>query len=240
MIRIFIGYDRKEAVAFQTLVNSILQHSTVPVSIVPLALNNLKGIYNRPLDEKRSTDFTFSRFFIPYLCNYEGWAIFLDSDMLFQGDISDLWALRNDNFSVQVVKHDYTPKEQTKFLNNKQLIYAKKNWSSVIIFNCSKCKTLSLDFLQNASGLELHQFKWLESDELIGEIPIEWNYLVGEYPFNKNIKNLHFTLGGPYFENYVNSDYSEYWYQAFFESIFCENSAIEKMIKPEYLDMMKK
>ncbi len=240
MIKVFIGYDKKEAVAFHTLIHSILQHSTVPVSIVPLALNNLKGIYNRPLNEKRSTDFTFSRFFIPFLCNYEGWAIFIDSDMLFQADINDLWSLRNDDFSVQVVKHDYTPKVKTKFLNNEQLVYPKKNWSSVILFNCSKCKALSLEYLQNASGLELHQFKWLEEEDQIGELPIEWNYLVGEYPFIKNVKNLHFTLGGPYFEDYLKSDYSEHWYKEFFQSIYCENSAIKKMIKSKYIEKIKK
>jgi lipopolysaccharide biosynthesis glycosyltransferase len=227
MIRVFIGYDPKETVAYHVLVQSILKNASQPIAITPLALHTLKEIYNRPLNEKRSTDFTFSRFYIPYLCNYTGWALFLDSDMLFDADIAELWQLRDETKTVMVVKHDYTPKNGLKFLGNPQTNYPKKNWSSLMLLNCSKCKALDLNYLQSATGLMLHQFKWIESEASIGNLPITWNYLVGEYEPNADFKNLHFTLGGPYFKAYSTSDYAEQWHQTFLETIYCQDSAIQ-------------
>lgn len=226
MIKIFIGYDPKETIAYHVLVQSILKKASQPVCFIPLALNTLKGIYNRPLDEKRSTDFTFSRFYIPYLCDYDGWALFLDCDMLFDADIAELWELRDETKAVMVVKHDYIPKNNPKFLNNPQINYPKKNWSSVMLMNCNKCKALTLNYLQSATGMLLHQFKWLESDHAIGMLPLAWNYLVGEYESNKPFKNLHFTLGGPYFKSHQKVDYAETWQQYFLETVYCQDSAI--------------
>ena len=169
MIRVFIGYDDREAAAFGVLSHSIHARSTEPVSITPLRLSGLAGVYQRPRDPLQSTDFSFSRFLTPYLCGYEGWAIFMDCDMLVLDDIAKLWRLKDERYAVQVVKHVHVPKEEVKFLGAVQTKYAKKNWSSVMLMNCAKCTALTPDFVNAASGLELHQFKWLEGDSLIGE-----------------------------------------------------------------------
>jgi len=212
MINIFIGYDSKEKVAFSTLSYSILKNSTKPISITPIYLNNIKDDFVRERNNLSSTEFSFSRFIIPHLMNYQGWALFMDCDMLMKADVSELWRLRDDKYAVQVCKHDYTPKEKTKFLGQTQTAYPKKNWSSVMLMNCKKCTQLTPNYVNRASGLELHQYKWLEGDHLIGELPLEWNWLVGEYEHKEDVKNVHYTKGGPWFEEYKNCDYSQDWF----------------------------
>ena len=212
MINIFIGYDNKERVAYNVLSHSIIQNSTKPVSITPIALNNLKDDFVRERNNLSSTEFSFSRFMIPHLMNYQGWALFMDCDMLMFEDIAELWRERDDSKAIQVCKHDYTPKEKTKFLGQPQTAYPKKNWSSFMLMNCKKCTQLTPDYVNKASGLELHQFKWLESEDLIGELPLEWNWLVGEYEHKDNVKNVHYTEGGPWFKEYRDVDYSQDWF----------------------------
>ena len=213
MINIFIGYDNKERVAYNVLSHSIIQNSTKPVAITPIALNNLKDDFVRERNNLSSTEFSFSRFMIPHLMNYQGWALFMDCDMLMFEDIAELWRMRDDSKAIQVCKHDYTPKTDTKFLGQVQTKYPKKNWSSFMLMNCKKCTTLTPDYVNKASGLELHQFKWLESEELIGELPLEWNWLVGEYEHKEDVKNVHYTEGGPWFEDYRKCDYAEDWFK---------------------------
>lgn len=217
MINIFIGYDSKERVAFNVLSYSILKNSSKPVAITPINLDNIKDDFVRERNNLSSTEFSFSRFIIPHLMNYQGWALFMDCDMLMVDDIAKLWQLRDDSYAVQVCKHNYTPKNQTKFLNQIQTVYPKKNWSSVMLMNCKKCHTLTPDYVNKASGLELHQFKWLESEDLIGDIPLEWNWLADEYEYKNDVYNIHYTEGGPYFEAYTNCDYSEEWFKYYEE-----------------------
>ncbi len=212
MINIFIGYDNKERVAYNVLSHSIIQNSTKPVAITPIALNNLKDDFVRERNNLSSTEFSFSRFMIPHLMNYQGWALFMDCDMLMFEDVAELWRMRDDSKAIQVCKHDYTPKEDTKFLGQVQTKYEKKNWSSVMLMNCKKCTTLTPDYVNKASGLELHQFKWLEGDHLIGDLPLEWNWLVGEYEYKDDVKNVHYTKGGPWFEEYKDCDYAQDWF----------------------------
>ncbi len=219
MINIFIGYDNKERVAFNVLSHSIIQNSTKPVAITPIALNNLKDDFVRERNNLSSTEFSFSRFMIPHLMNYQGWALFMDCDMLMFEDIAELWRMRDDRYAIQVCKHNYTPKEKTKFLGQVQTAYPKKNWSSFMLMNCKKCTTLTPDYVNKASGLELHQFKWLESEDLIGELPLEWNWLVGEYEHKEDVKNVHYTEGGPWFEEYKDVDYSQDWFYNYKESM---------------------
>jgi len=213
MINIFIGYDNKERVAYNVLSHSIIQNSTKPVAITPIALNNLKDDFVRERNSLSSTEFSFSRFMIPHLMNYQGWALFMDCDMLMFEDVAELWRMRDDSKAIQVCKHDYVPKEKTKFLGQTQTAYPKKNWSSFMLMNCKKCSTLTPDYVNRASGLELHQFKWLESEELIGELPLEWNWLVGEYEHKEDVKNVHYTEGGPWFTDYRECDYSKDWFK---------------------------
>jgi len=214
MIRMFIGYDGKETIAYHVLAHSILSRSSKPVSVAPLMLSQLKDSFHRERNALQSTDFAFSRFLVPHLCNYEGWSIFMDCDMLVLDDIENLWKLRDDRYAVMCVKHEYTPKTGEKFLGQVQTTYEKKNWSSVMLFNNEKCKALTPEFVNTASGLELHRFKWLASEDLIGEIPVRWNFLVGEYEKipAEQISNLHYTLGGPYFNAYKDTDYADLWF----------------------------
>lgn len=212
MIKVFIGYDPREAVAFSVLSYSIHVRASEPVSITPLMLTQLKGILTRERHPLQSTDFSFSRFLTPYLSDYSGWSIFMDCDMLMLEDIARLWALRDDRYAVMVVKHNHVPRETVKFLGEPQSKYEKKNWSSVMLFNNAKCRALTPEYVNSASGLELHQFKWLESEELIGALPSRWNHLVGYDPPRTDAALVHFTLGGPYFEEYRGCEYADRWY----------------------------
>ena len=212
MIRVFIGYDPREAVAFHVLAHSIHVRASQPVTIAPLALSQLGGLMTRERHPLQSTDFSFSRFLTPYLSDYSGWSIFMDCDMLMREDIAKLYALRDDRFAVMVVKHVHVPREERKFLDQPQSKYEKKNWSSVILFNNARCRALTPEYVNTASGLELHQFKWLESDELIGALPPAWNHLVGYDPPRPDACLVHFTLGGPYFDDYRDCEYAREWF----------------------------
>lgn len=213
MIRIFIGYDPREAVAFNVLSHSIQVRSSQPVAITPINLSQLKAQMWRGRAGLQSTEFSFSRFLTPYLCNYDGWAIFMDCDMLVLDDIAKLWEFRDDKFTVQCVKHNHVPKEKTKFLNQPQTVYEKKNWSSVMLLNCNKCAILTPEYVNTASGLELHCFRWLSDENQIGAIPHSWNHLVDYDPAKpiKEISNLHYTSGGPYYKEYSNCGYADVW-----------------------------
>ena len=208
---IYIGYDAKERVAFHALSQSLLDHASRPLRITPIALSALKGLHGRERVSVQSTEFSFSRFLTPYLSAWQGWSLFMDCDMLARADVAELFALADDRYAVMVARHDYTPRDEVKFLGNVQTAYPKKNWSSVVLFNNARCTALTPAFVDTATGLELHQFKWLADEGLIGSLPLEWNWLVGEYPHNPEAKIAHFTRGGPYFPAYADSDYSEEW-----------------------------
>ena len=203
---IFIGYDSNEPVAFWTLAHSITVRSSRPVRIIPIVLNQTP--LKRPKAEFQSTEFSFSRFLVPWMCNYEGKAIFLDADIICMGDICELWDMKLDR-TVSVVKHDYQPNMENKFLNQPQSNYPKKNWSSVMVFNNPMCKALTPERVDTATGAYLHQFQWVEYGDvdeysMIGELPKEWNYLVGEEnqgDINK-AKLIHYTRGTPCFPRY--------------------------------------
>ncbi len=225
MIRVFVGFDEKEVVSYNVLQHSIHSRSTSPVSITQVRLKQLQGIFHRERHPLQSTDFSFSRFLVPYLCNYEGWAIFMDCDMLFLDDITKLWNLRDDRYSVMCVKHDYRTDVQIKFLNNIQTNYTKKNYTSMMLINCAKCHTLTPEYVNSTSGLDLHQFKWLSSDDEIGIIDKRWNYLVDEYKFDgdmSKISNLHYTNGGPYFEEYKNCSFAKKWFEEREDMLKCQ------------------
>lgn len=211
LIRIFIGFDTRETVAWHVLCHSILARTSRPVSFTPLALPHLKSIFWRKRDPLQSTDFSFTRFLTPYLCGYEGWSLFMDCDMLVRADISELWDLRDDRYAVMCVKHDHHPREEVKFLGAPQTAYGKKNWSSVMLFNNSRCRALDPKYVNTASGLELHQFKWLQGDEEIGDIPARWNHLVGYRDENPTAAVIHYTLGGPYFSEYSGCEHADAW-----------------------------
>ena len=212
MINVLIGYEPREAVAFSVLSYSIQARASVPVSITPLMLSQLKGVLTRERHPLQSTDFSFSRFLTPHLSGYSGWSVFMDCDMLMLDDIANLHNLCDDRYAVMVVKHNHVPKETTKFLGEPQSKYDKKNWSSVMLFNNAKCRALTPDYVNEASGLDLHQFKWLGNDDLIGALPDRWNHLVGYNPPRRDAALVHYTLGGPYFDSYRDCEYSKEWF----------------------------
>ena len=217
MINVFIGFDEGEKVSYHILSESIRRQSSVPVSITPLCLSNIPE-FKRELQPNQSTEFAFSRFLVPYLSDYKGWSLFLDSDMMFRDDIKNLWDMIDKDKSIMCCKHDYVPKQNVKFRGAKNEPFPKKNWSSFMLMNNHRCKMLSKEYVETATGLELHQFKWTH-EENIGELPLEWNWLVGEYVYNKDAKNVHWTLGGPYFKDYKNSDYADEWFRLYNETI---------------------
>jgi hypothetical protein len=231
MIRVFIGYSAAAPVASSVAEHSIIRYATQPVAVTRLALNSLQGIYTRPRDPMQSTDFSFSRFLTPYLAGFEGWAMFMDDDMILQDDIAKLWALRDDRYAVQVVKHNHVPTEGVKFLNKVQTKYEKKNWSSVMLFNCAKCTALTPDYVNTATGMQLHQFKWLDGDHLIGEIPHRWNHLVDYDPAATDVGLLHYTIGGPFYDDFRDCGYADAWFKERDAMLHCAQVSAKKPAK---------
>lgn len=211
MIRIFIGFDKDESLPFYVLSHSLHRLSSMPISITPINKENLRGIYTRERTDLESTDFSMTRFLVPYLSGYKGWSIFMDCDMVVRDDIAKLWAWRDDRYSVMCVHHNHIPLEDKKFLDHVQTRYSKKNWSSVVLFNNERCKQLTPEYVNLSSGLELHQFKWLKSEEEIGIIPKQWNHLA-DVDKDKNPSLIHYTNGGPWFKEYANCDFHQDWH----------------------------
>ena len=215
VIKVFIGYDQVESVAWHTMASSVFRLSSRPVAIIPINLSNLKDIYTRPRDPKQSNEFSFSRFLVPYLCNFVGLGIFFDCDMLLRSDISEIFKILEEQpgKAIYVVKHTYEPRNDLKYLNKTQYKYPRKNWSSVVLWNCEhvKNRVVTPEFVNTKDALDLHRFTWLNDDD-IGELDVRWNWLVGEYDNPPNdVKNVHWTIGGPYFNEYQDSDFSEEW-----------------------------
>jgi lipopolysaccharide biosynthesis glycosyltransferase len=213
MIRIVIGFDQREAVAYHTFCQSILEKASAPVSFTPLVLGSLKGFSETHTDG--SNAFIYSRFLTPWLMDFNGWAIFADGDMICLDDIAKLWALRDETKAVQVVQHNYQTKALDKYLGNKNENYPRKNWSSLILWNCAhpKHKLLTPEFVMKQTGAFLHRFTWLE-DADVGALPKEWNWLTTEYEDNYQASLLHYTLGTPCFADYKNAEMSDVWHAA--------------------------
>ena len=213
-IDIVVGFDQREAVAYHVFCQSVLEKTSRPVKFLPLVQRSLSGYREQHYDG--SNAFTYSRFLCPYLMEYKGYVIYADGDMVCNNDITELWDLRDPNKAVQVVKHDYHTKVREKYFGNKNEDYPRKNWSSVIIWNCQHARNrlLTPDFIGSKTGSYLHRFQWLE-DEEIGSIPAEWNWLAAEYEPNPNANLVHYTLGTPCFNAYRDSEMAEGWHSAF-------------------------
>lgn len=226
VLKIFIGFDPVESVAWHTMAHSILARSSVPVALVPVNIANLKNIYTRERDPKQSNEFSFTRFLVPYLSGYEGLAAFFDCDQMLRTDVAELFrvAATEPGKAVHVVQHDYEPKDDIKYLNTVQYRYPRKNWSSVVLWNCGHPanRQVTPDYVNTASPLELHRFKWLD-DSQIGALDVRWNWLVGEYAEPPtDVKNVHWTIGGPYFHEYKQADFADEWYAEFSRMSYCK------------------
>lgn len=220
-IPIFIGYDPREAVAYHTCANSIIRHASKPVAIIPLALNLFEDYKETHTDG--SNHFIYSRFLVPHLMNYTGHAIFMDGDMIVRGDIVELWNMRRSDQDVQVVKHDYKTRMPIKYLGAKNEDYPRKNWSSVILWNCNSHpnRKLTPEFIQQSTGAELHRFTWLD-DARVGELPPEWNWLPDEYGPNTDAKLLHYTLGTPCFHEFATTPQGDEWHREHLLADYCQ------------------
>jgi len=214
-MKVFVGYDPREDIAYQVGKHSILTRQP-NANVRPLVQKELRdaGWYTRPVDKLASTEFTFTRFLVPELANFEGWAVFMDCDMILTTDIKELFDQADDKYAVMCVQHDYTPKEGMKMDGQKQTVYPRKNWSSVVLFNCAHPSNarLTQDMVNDPelNGAYFHRFSWLK-DEEIGELDHTWNYLVGVYDDIETPKLIHYTEGGPWFENYRDCEFNELW-----------------------------
>lgn len=208
MLRVFIGYDPREAVAYHACVQSIIETARNPVdlSFTPVTGPRRDG----------SNDFIYARFLVPYLCGFSGLAVFVDGDMIVRHPIEDLFALARLDKGVCVVQHDYKTKHPVKYLGNKNEDYPRKNWSSVVLWNCGffPNRVLTPEYVAQQTGSHLHRFGWL-SDEQIGELPQEWNRLVMEQEIQPDDKLLHYTIGTPCFAEYADCDGAEHWYATY-------------------------
>ena len=207
MLRVFIGYEPDETIALHVLSHSIWRHASVPVSITPLMLRQLP--LTRERDPVQTSEFTFSRFIVPHLCNYESRALYLDCDMLVRCDIGEVFYAADADAQVSVVKHDYTPKHKTKFLGKTQTRYRRKNWSSLMMFNNANCKMLTHQAVNDRESSWLRKMEWADR---IGELPSDFNHLVGEYAPNPAAKIVHFTLGTPCFAKYRHCEFAHEWF----------------------------
>ncbi|MDC6447987.1 glycosyltransferase [Alphaproteobacteria bacterium] len=217
-LNIYIGYDSKEDIAYRVCKYSLLKRSTSKVKVFSLKLQELvaKNFYFRSIDPLASTEFTYSRFLVPALSSYQGWSIFCDCDFIFLDDISKILDNLDKSKAVYCVQHDYTPKEKHKMDGQIQTIYPRKNWSSFILFNCDhpSNKKLTVDLVNSESGSYLHQFKWLKDNE-IGSLDERWNWLEG-WTSNHNNQNpyaVHYTRGGPWFEEWQDVEFAKEWIQ---------------------------
>ena len=217
-LNIYVGYDSKEDIAYRVCKHSILKRSRANVKIRSLKIYELKAnkLYNRTIDPLASTEFTYSRFLVPTLNNFNGWAVFCDCDFLFFEDVVKILDNIDESKAVYCVQHDYTPKEKHKMDGQKQTIYPRKNWSSFILFNCSHSsnKRLSVDLVNSETGSFLHQFKWLKDSE-IGSLDERWNWLEGWTSKHNNKKPfaVHYTRGGPWFEEWQDVEFANEWIQ---------------------------
>ncbi|MFT3988310.1 glycosyltransferase [Aestuariivirga sp.] len=214
-MKIYVGYDSREDIAWQVCRHSLLRHSTADLPVFPLKLQALRelGLYTRPVDAKASTEFSISRFLTPYLAAYDGWSIFVDCDFVFTTDVRKVLDTLDPAKAVYVVQHDYTPALAVKMDGKAQHVYPRKNWSSFMVFNGGHeaVKALTPEVVNSQTPQYLHRFSWLE-DKDIGSLPLSWNFLSGEYPKPAEIPNaIHYTNGGPWFEGHQNTDFGEFW-----------------------------
>ena len=215
-INFFIGYDAKEDIAYRVCKHSLLKRASRKVNVKSLKLDELitRELYTRAVDPLASTQFTYSRFLVPKLMNYDGWAVFCDCDFIFFEDVAKLIENLDHNKAVYCVQHDYTPKEKHKMDGKKQTIYPRKNWSSFIVFNCShpSTKKLTVETVNRESGAYLHQFKWC-LDQEIGSLDERWNWLEG-WTSNHNVSKpfaVHYTRGGPWFLEWQDVEFADEW-----------------------------
>jgi hypothetical protein len=214
--RVFIGWDRTEPEAYDVARFSLSRRASIPLEIVPIKVEEMRarGLYWRNDDPLAATEFTYTRFLTPLLAEYSGHALFCDCDFLWLADIAELLAQVDESKAVSCVKHDYRPPETHKMVGAVQTLYPRKNWSSLMLFNCGhpSVRKLSVSTVSTEKPAWLHRMLWAADDE-IGDLPPEWNWLEGwnPRPASGTPKAVHFTRGGPWFDNWQHTQYAELW-----------------------------
>lgn len=233
MLTLYVGYDPREAAVYHVFCQSVIEHASGPVRFVPLH----QAMFNDFDGQRDGTNaFIYSRYLIPHLENFEGAALFCDGDMIVTDDIYNLYNERDVEYAVQVVKHNYTTEHPIKYrgtpLQNSNIDYPRKNWSSVMIWNCEHPanEVLTKRFVSEASGAILHRFDWLNDDE-IGALPANWNHLVGEYPENPDASLYHHTLGSPGFEHYRECESSKEWNRNLLNAMHMDGERQSELIR---------
>lgn len=204
--RIYIGYDEAQRGPWHALCHSIMEKSSLPVQFIPLYYKTVPG-YGRAVKEGY-TQFSYLRYYIPFLSSYDGWAIYMDSDQFSRADIAELWNKRQNQFDIMCAKSDLNQKTAR---GPQMAQYARANWHSVSLWNCSALKCLSVDVVNKASKEWLRDMQWT-TDERIGGIGMEWNHLVQVYDENPTANHVHFTVGGPWAEAFKGVEYSKEWF----------------------------
>lgn len=213
--KVFVGYDSREDIAWQVCRHSIERHASDRVKVHPLRQTTVRelGLYTRPVDAAASTEFSLTRFLTPYLAASEGWAMFVDCDVLFTRPLDELFESLSPDKAVHVVQHDYVPVNAVKMDGKAQATYPRKNWSSMMVFNCAHpaVKALTPEVVSGAEPAYLHRMNWVEDDQ-IGAVDLRWNFLEGEYPVPPETPAaIHFTNGGPWFEKWQDVDFADLW-----------------------------
>jgi lipopolysaccharide biosynthesis glycosyltransferase len=214
--RVYVGYDSREDIAWQVCRHSIARHAIQPIDTHPLRQDALRelGLYRRPHDASASTEFSLTRFLVPYIAAHDGWSLFMDCDMLVNVDLNAVFEDLDDQKALYVVQHDYVPANAVKMDGKAQTVYPRKNWSSFMLFNGRNphVRALTPDVINSCSPSYLHRFEWLPDDALIGALDLGWNFLEGEYPNPPTPpKVIHYTNGGPWFEQWQNVGYADLW-----------------------------
>lgn len=222
MFKVFIGMDERQQDAYDVCEYSLRRHSSIPLDVQPVSVGTPGYIrehhwignqrYDNIDGKPFSTDFAFARFMVPYLCRYRGWALFVDCDFLFQADVAELQQYIMPQHAVSVVQQCYEPSREVKMDGQIQQDYSAKNWSSFVLWNCGHPHNaeLTLGRVNTKHGSWLHRFEWLDSEH-IGGLPLEWNWLEGEYAALPRPKAIHFTNGGPWMKNWTNVAYASFW-----------------------------
>ncbi len=214
--RIFVGWDSREDIAYQVCRHSLLRRSSIALDVRPIVQSELRetGLYSKEPDKLAATEFTYTRFFVPYLAGYQGWALFCDCDFLWLGDVAELVAQIDESCAIMCVHHDHRTTEKTKMDGRVQTVYPRKNWSSMVLYNCGHPanRVLTPEVINREGGAFLHRFQWLD-DDLIGAVPETWNWLEGwcKQPEQGHPNVVHFTRGGPWFENWQDVAYGDLW-----------------------------
>lgn len=215
-LKIFVGYDKREDIAWQVCRHSLLRHASGDITVIPIRQDSVRelGLYTRPYDKSSSTEFSLTRFLAPYLAAQGGWIVFCDCDFLYTADITKVVEGLDPARALYVVQHDYEPKFAIKMDGKQQTIYPRKNWSSFMVFNCDHpdVKALTPEVVNTATPAFLHRFEWIKDGDAIGALDLDWNFLEGEYPKPEQTPRvIHYTNGGPWFDEWQDVDYADLW-----------------------------